>query len=143
MAKQTPDGTPTKATKVVIIGCIAAVLLPVIIFVVLTGIVCIGSLTDKESRQAAKDHWQRSRVITAAHDYVKQYLKCPGTAKFDPYYGEEIRGTSDKLHIYVLGWVDAQNEFGALIRSEYVVEMKRATSDQEWQLVEIALDPGP
>lgn len=58
---------------------------------------------------------------------------------------EEVRMSDDGLMCYVLGWVDAENDFGALIRFQYVVGI--AGTDPEncevsaWGLEEIAIEP--
>jgi len=50
----------------------------------------------------------------ACHNAVKDRLKSPGTAQFG---GEFLReATTPEL----VGWVDAQNGFGALVRSDWV-----------------------
>jgi hypothetical protein len=66
----------------------------------------------------------------AAKDVVLRNLKAPSTAEFGGMYV-----TRDKAGVYeVGGWVDAQNSFGAKIRSRFVVRMTFALGT--WRLVE-------
>lgn len=51
-------------------------------------------------------------------DYVKKNLKAPSTAKFAPHHELNISG-KDQGPWTVVGHVDAQNAFGAQIRSTY------------------------
>lgn len=53
-------------------------------------------------------------LIEACHEGVKNRLKSPGTAKFG---GEFQRGSTPPE---VAGWVDSENGFGALVRSDWV-----------------------
>ncbi|WP_159599305.1 DUF2510 domain-containing protein [Agromyces humi] len=56
-------------------------------------------------------------AILACEDAVKQNLKAPATADFE----SSARGRSPWI---VTGYVDADNAFGALVRSQYTCEVK-------------------
>lgn len=53
---------------------------------------------------------------------VSDKLKSPSTAKFQP-YDESIVKTNGELYQVTL-WVDAENSFGAKIRSKFIVMIK-------------------
>lgn len=66
---------------------------------------------------------------TAAIDTVKRNLKAPSTAKFPfSYYNQDIKKTSYDTFV-VNSYVDAQNGFGAMIRSNFSVTIKKTGSN--------------
>ncbi|MBE6912864.1 MAG: hypothetical protein E7473_10100 [Ruminococcaceae bacterium] len=60
-------------------------------------------------------------VLVIAEKEVKSKLKSPSTAEFSAY--NETKITNDGDVWVVEGWVDAQNSFGATLRSEYTVRI--------------------
>lgn len=76
--------------------------------------------------KADQDRRDSMDACIAAHKAVKGELKSPASAKFpncvfdaDKY---EVRRSPDGLLTFVLGHVDSQNSFGAMVRSQYVVK---------------------
>lgn len=65
-----------------------------------------------------------------AHVFVKRQLKAPSTAKFP--YCSEATIVHDGNTWTVLSYVDAQNSFGAMLRSEFIAEMEYRPSSDEW-----------
>lgn len=74
-------------------------------------------------------------VCVTAHLYVKQLLKAPSTAKFPPCDFGKVSRLGNKQYRYQ-SYVDAQNSFGAMVRTYYVVEMEYLGND-EWKLKDI------
>jgi len=72
---------------------------------------------------------------------VKARLKAPSTAKF----AGTFLGLS-KYKVYqmpsgsqrVYSWVDSQNGFGAMIRSQWMVEFKQNNSD--WEIIRVVVE---
>ncbi|MBQ6847031.1 MAG: hypothetical protein IJO61_07865 [Oscillospiraceae bacterium] len=60
-------------------------------------------------------------VLVIAEKEVESKLKSPATAKFSSYNETKITNEGDAW--VVEGWVDAQNSFGATLRSEYIVRI--------------------
>lgn len=61
--------------------------------------------------------------------YVKELLKAPATSEFDPTPLTTRRGPC----LYeVFGWVDAQNSFGALIRTSYTFSIRYDADTRHW-----------
>jgi hypothetical protein len=54
------------------------------------------------------------RATASCEGFVKERLKAPSTAKFS----NEVTGVNGRLYT-VTGDVDAQNSFGAMLRSKY------------------------
>lgn len=81
----------------------------------------------------------RSICWVKAKAYVKDNLKSPSSAKFP--FTSESDGVSilkDGNYYCVIGWVDAENSFGAEIRSDFVVILKK--SNNSYTLYDIAID---
>lgn len=70
---------------------------------------------------------EQSLYLYQAEENVKQCLRSPSTAKFPNWYSGSWRiGRKDDV-ISVSSYVDAQNAFGAVIRSEFVLQFSYAT----------------
>jgi hypothetical protein len=59
----------------------------------------------------------------AAHQYVLPQLKAPSTAKFPSLNSAKISKNDDGTYI-VSSYVDSQNEFGAMVRTNWAVKLK-------------------
>ncbi|MEG1604144.1 MAG: hypothetical protein RR340_11100 [Cloacibacillus sp.] len=64
------------------------------------------------------DAWQQVKV------FIRQNLKAPTTAKFPSFYddGVVVERLSDGTTYKVIGYVDSQNSFGAMIRTKFYVK---------------------
>ncbi len=82
--------------------------------------------TYKGSKQAA---WERAK------QYVKFNLKSPGSADFGGLYEQNYKiNVSAKGSVYtVRGWVDSQNGFGALIRTNFKIKLEY--KDEDWKII--------
>lgn len=73
-------------------------------------------------------------------DFIEQRLTAPATAKWPSSLDITIIPVSGKEDSYqVIGYVDAQNGFGALIRTSYVCEISY-TGDDRWHLDSLYFD---
>lgn len=75
-----------------------------------------------------------------SHVFIKDQLKAPATADFadcnDPEtYVAHLAGNAWKVSSYV----DAQNSFGALLRSDYTTMMRYEPSTDRWTLTDFSL----
>lgn len=68
----------------------------------------------------------RAQAISEAKDAVRAHLKAPSSAKF---VGQSIRAVQKDCDWTVTGQVDAQNAFGANLRSSFRVQLRRAPED--------------
>lgn len=73
----------------------------------------------------------------AAKNEVERYLKAPSTAKFQPYSAYLVAPIDDNTYT-VRGYVDAQNTFGAMIRSNFIVKIRGSGS--RWYTESLVLD---
>ena len=84
-----------------------------------------NALAEKVRAEAAANAKRRQNACYAARVAVERQLKAPATAKFANCQTGEV---SVNLHakdglIHVNGYVDSQNGFGAMLRSNYRVRM--------------------
>jgi len=77
----------------------------------------------------------------AAKQFVTKSLKAPSTAKFpNPYSGSDC-GAFGSNDVYAAwGYVDSQNSFGAMIRSEWKAAVK--DKGESWQLLYLRVGDG-
>jgi len=70
---------------------------------------------------------------------ITRKLKAPTTAKFPASYerGVIMQEVDGELHI--AGFVDAQNSFGAMIRSRWSARLKRTPDRKSWEVIEASL----
>lgn len=117
-----------KTTKTVLIISIAVI---AIIFLVGIGITMSGNKTTYSSYSSSGSSYSSSSYISEdikgslwalAQQAVKNELKAPSTAKFPASYGSDgvSFGKSGDLY-YVSAWVDAENGFGATLRTNFTV----------------------
>ena len=118
-------------------------------------------LTDKakiEREKAALDkwnarvteEWNRERIAAAknskieawvvAQEFIKDYLKSPGTADWGSLWGGDHQNpetcvTNMGFDTYqVRGWVDSQNSFGATVRTDFLL-MVKYKGNENWGLL--------
>lgn len=88
----------------------------------------------KAEERRKQDCSDTNSAFIMSQTFVKESLKAPSTAKF-PYMtdsndiGAVITGDC-KFEVY--SYVDAQNGFGAMIRSRYTINMEYRPKDNTW-----------
>lgn len=115
------------------------------IFVVL-GI--LGSLIDNLSSNSSNSstygngggQGEYSMAYIQSKDFVTQFLKSPSTAKF-PY--DPVQVTNNGNMYYVVGYVDSQNSFGAMLRSNWAAQLQykggEDANTNNWKLQSLIL----
>ena len=96
---------PSQAMK----GCMGCLFIIVVIFV-------IGYFMTKSEPET--DEGQADMAYVMCQEYVKKTLKAPSTADF-PWSADYV-GIIGEHRFKVQGHVDAQNLFGAMIRTKFV-----------------------
>ncbi len=74
-------------------------------------------------------------AIVWARKFVKQRLLSPSTADF-PWLPVKIYSTKNKLTYFIYSYVDSQNGFGAMIRTNYSCQV-RYLGDGKWKCIDI------
>jgi hypothetical protein len=85
----------------------------------------------------AKQQSKKTEAWVMAQEFVTKSLATPSTASFGGAFSDQGPNCVTSLGngVYrVNGWVDAQNRFGAMIRSDFSVTVKDEGNDQ-WSLV--------
>lgn len=116
--------------------------LKVTAFLVLVGFLGADTRTPEEKAadiEAREVKFCSSSPISAfvmAKGFVKPLLKSPATADFPTgTKGSVIKSTGECTYV-VASWVDAQNSFGANLRTTYVATVKYLGNNQ-WRLVDV------
>jgi len=109
-----------------LIGCLSLI---VIVIAVISIISSLGG--DSEPKP---EHDEAAAAIRAQY-YVQEQLKSPGSAKFAPGGQQMVLHLGDGRYL-VEAWVDSQNSFGALIRTEYSCNLKYI-GDDKWELEDL------
>lgn len=73
-----------------------------------------------------------------AQEAVKTRLKAPSTAEF-PWFSEDYVSTDGECGYVVAAHVDAQNGFGAQIRSRFVVALEHVPESGGYRIGEVAI----
>lgn len=95
--------------------------------------------TESPAAQPSISQPSASSAYSAAKHYVEATLKAPSTAKF-PWIDYEFGRIDGRETYAVLGYVDAQNGFGAMIRSQWGVELRHLPETDDWELVRMIID---
>lgn len=101
----------------------------------------------QEKQKRAKEHEARMLVVnlcTWSQDAVKARLRAPATAQFpDCVMGlgdYTIRSNEAGTNYIVLGHVDSQNGFGALLRSKFAVKFARPSPNAQFTITQVAVE---
>lgn len=136
-AQQQP---PKKGSNngLVILGLLAFLAVAVLIAKGFTPQLTPEQLAQHKARSEAAKCADTSTAFYMSQEFVKGRLRAPASAKFprssDPDVG--VRYLGDCTH-EVLGFVDSQNGFGALIRSKYIVKLKNDKGTDKWQALSV------
>jgi len=89
----------------------------VLLFVIALGIWFYFSLGSDDDQSGPED-FSSIQARIAVEECVRAYLTSPGSAKFEPYSEKKYVRVNDTLFKFH-GWVDSQNSFGALLRTNF------------------------
>ena len=116
-------------------------ILALLALAVVSGILLLAAVDCAEEQPAArrrrKKYGTKLGAWVMAQHFVKRELRAPSTADFG--LGEQsprkcVADLGDGLYL-ARGWVDAQNAFGAQVRSTFVVKL-RFLGDNRWKMLE-------
>lgn len=78
-------------------------------------------------------------AFIAAQSFVRDSLKTPSTAKFPDSQSASISKIG-ACSFRVVSFVDAQNLMGAMVRSNYQVDIERDLYTEKWSLLDIVIE---
>jgi len=84
-----------------------------------------GAIDDISRHYLSKD--EKTTYLYSAEELVKQNLKSPSTADFPNWYGGDWSVSRKDNVVTVVSYVDAQNSFGAMLRSKFAVQYDYTT----------------
>src|SRR5687768_1316046 len=106
-------------------------LVALVVFAAVFALVLFGRLPSAPPDESA--------ACAMSQQFVRQKLKAPATATF-PAWSDDACVVTHRNHIWVVrSYVDAQNDFGAMLRTPYTVEMIYSPSRDTWTLADIAI----
>jgi hypothetical protein len=88
----------------------------------------VRPVTAKKPRQSDK-----IGAFVMSQQFLKDRLKAPSTAKFPLYDAACVTDLGDGRY-KVTSYVDAQNSFGAMLRTRYVCVLRKSTDGDQWNL---------
>lgn len=93
----------------------------------------------KSTTRASGNSVDELDACAMSHVFIKRQLKAPSTADFPVCREPDTIIVGAGIHWTVRSYVDAQNSFGAMLRSDYMVRMRYEPSTDKWALVEHTL----
>lgn len=81
--------------------------------------IMIGTFGSQASKRPKSQEDIESDAIYMSRQFVKKQLKSPSSAEFSPKYETNVIDLGEDNKYRVVGWVDAKNSFGVMIRNRY------------------------
>lgn len=116
-------------------GCVGGMAkIGILGILVVAGIAYLASKAPKptaEEQAENEKRMTRENAYYAAREYIKGHLKAPSTAKWSIYPNrdtgsEELEGKPG--HFRAIGYVDAENSFGAKLRQTWTANMLKGSN---------------
>jgi hypothetical protein len=104
-------------------------------------LLALGSSDRRTPEQKAQEQCEdKTTAFVMSQSFVKKRLRAPATADF-PWSGDSevsIKYLGDCTH-EVRAYVDAQNAFGAKIRSRYYVKLQNRKGTDTWTALDVQI----
>jgi hypothetical protein len=99
------------------------------------------SASDYEHATDSAPSDQSEMAVVQCQNYAKDRLRSPSTADF-PWLDHAVVPRGNETYL-VKSYVDAQNGFGAIVRNDYICEIRYiggdATDQGHWSLIDLSL----
>ena len=89
---------------------------------------------DQAEAHQAKQDQEKKDAYVYAREIVKEQLKVPSSAEFQKAYEVSVVEVGDAKYSFQF-WVEAENSFGAKVRTTYNCTMQR--KDGKWHLMRL------
>ncbi len=109
-----------------------------IVLIILLVPLCVWFSSCSSSDEEKADEPDAISAYVMSHQFMEDRLKAPATAKY-PRYDKSFVNDLGEGRYTVDAYVDAENSFGAMIRTNYSCTLKYA-GDDKWTLESINLD---
>lgn len=104
-------------------------------------VLAAGSSDDRTPEQKAAETCA-DKISAYVHSkyFVEKRLKSPASAKFPSMASEGVVVNYEgECRHTILSYVDAQNSFGAMIRTKYLAEVQYQKEAQSWSLIDLQM----
>ena len=127
---------------------LAAMLSVLMLGGVVTGLATLMKDPDAQSSRpaatiqaSAPECGSRSSAFVMSQTFVERQLKAPSTADFPWISSDGVRVTNEGgCRWSVVAYVDAQNGFGATIRTRYIVTLSKDPASDNWTASSVILE---
>ncbi|MBV7482493.1 hypothetical protein [Bordetella sp. BOR01] len=126
-SQSAPGGVRSSANRFVVIAIVAAIVVGVGFYFI------PGGTTDPK---ACGDE---TMAYVMSQKAVSRQLKAPGSAEF-PLMPDAKVVRTDTCKFAVSAYVDAQNSFGAKVRSYYSADMEYSPDSRTWRATDVRID---
>lgn len=110
-----------------------------------------GCMSREEKRQAKEEAFYKekikaeqefaSRAFIISKSYIKQKIKTPATAEF-PFLDYQSTSLTPRT-VEIRSYFDAQNNFGATVRTHYKIKMEQTGDDwadvSAWEILDFTM----
>jgi hypothetical protein len=118
-------------------GCAVMLAIPFLLWI----IYAVGCSKESDiTKQQDKPQFDSVMALFMSHQFIKDRLKSPGSAKFAEVYESKMTTINDTT-FRVKSFVDSQNGFGALLRTHYVCTITYSPKTGETTCSHIKLTP--
>lgn len=119
-------------------GMILLWLIIIVSIVTIFSIMCSdGDKKNEEKTEKVEKGQDKTEAYIMAQQILKKQLKAPSTAKFQKQWdGVKVVYYTNTDTYGITFWVDAQNSFGAMLRTTYNVNMKK-TDEKHWKMTDV------
>ena len=104
-------------------------------------LLAFGSSDNRTPEQRAEDRCKDTTMAyVMSQQFVERSLKSPSTAEFPYSSSEGVRITyQGECKHKVAAYVDAQNSFGAMIRTRYEAVVQNEKGTETWRLLDLQM----
>lgn len=106
-----------------------------LLLIIVVSVVLIFS--SNSGTKAPKPEHSKAAAWTMMEEFVKARLKSPASAKF-PWYSEDLVKDLGNGRYVISAYVDSQNSFGAMLRTNFVCTVKYIGNDK-WELEDLKI----
>ena len=114
-------------------GCLFAIGIFMLLGLILWGVSALGSGSGGAGSKV--DKGSNTGAYVVCKDFVEMRLKAPSTAEFSRMYDSDVEKVSGN-YWKVESYVDAENSFGAMVRTYFTCEVTYQ-GDDNWHLEEL------
>lgn len=104
-------------------------------------LLCNNEAPEPEPKKSFNDQLDdlKGEAYYSSQDFLNKRLKSPASAQYQDYFeNPEISKYIGDSTFVINAYVDSQNSYGAMLRSNYTAKLK-LTNDNRWELLDIKL----